>query len=80
MYDYLVNRGIDKNKLIKEDQSLSTVQNAKYSVPIAKKLGANKVIVCSSAYHFAEDYPYNARKPFTSELEGSGIELVIYCE
>ena len=41
MFNYLVDKGIDKSKLIKEDQSHSTVENALYSIPIAKELGAN---------------------------------------
>ena len=59
MYNYLVENGFDKSKLIKEDQSLTTVQNAKFSIPIAEKLGAEILIVCSSLYHF-EDLQYRA--------------------
>lgn len=79
MYDYLINKGFNKDKLIKEDKSLSTVQNAKFSIPIAKQLGAEIIIVCSSAYHF-EDYQYNAVKSFINELKGSNIVLMTYCK
>ena len=40
----------DKTKLITEMNSYSTVENAKYSVPMALELGADIIIVCSSAY------------------------------
>lgn len=79
MYNYLVDYGFDKERLIMEKDSLTTVQNAQFSIPIAKKLGAKMVIVCSSPYHFA-DPQYKAMESFVKELEGSGISLMTYCQ
>ena len=79
MYQWLLDHGITEERLILENKSLSTVENALYSVPIAKSLGAKRVIVCSSAYHFA-DPRYKAIESFTSQLANSGIALMIYCK
>mgnify|MGYP003290211495 CR=1 FL=1 len=77
MYNYLVEKGIDKDKLIKEDQSHSTVENALYSVPIAKELGAKTIILSTSLYHFK--YPgYKTMETFIGQLEDSGITLLTY--
>lgn len=78
MYAYLVAKGIDEKKLIKEGNSLSTVENALYSVPIAEKLGAKTIMVCSSAYHFGNPV-YKAMETFVKEIEGKNITLMTYC-
>jgi uncharacterized SAM-binding protein YcdF (DUF218 family) len=78
MYEYLVAKGIDEKKLIKEGNSLSTVENALYSVPIAEKLGAKTIMVCSSAYHFGNPV-YKAMETFVKEIEGKDITLMTYC-
>ena len=77
MYNYLVENGFDKSKLIKEDQSLTTVQNAKFSIPIAEKLGAEILIVCSSLYH-SEDLQYRALESFIEEIKKTKMTLMIY--
>ncbi len=77
MYNYLVKKGIDKDKLIKEDQSHSTVENALYSVPIAKELGAKTIILSTSLYHFKNPY-YKTMETFIGQLEDSGITLLTY--
>ena len=77
MYNYLVEKGIDKDKLIKEDQSHSTVENALYSVPIAKKLGAKTIILSTSLYHFKNPC-YKTMETFIEKLEDSGITLLTY--
>lgn len=77
MYNYLVENGFDKDKLILEDKSISTIENAKFSIPIAEKLGAEIVIVCSSLYHF-EDLQYHALDSFINEIKKTNITLMIY--
>lgn len=78
MYDYLVNDGtINQEKLIMEKDSLTTVQNAHYSIPIAKQLGAELIIVCSSPYHYLLNGS-RLMESFTKELEGSNIPLMVY--
>lgn len=78
MYNYLVNKGFNKDKLIKEDKSYSTVENAKYSVPIAKALNPDVIMVCTSSYHLANP-GYKAMESFLKELEGSNITFMTYC-
>lgn len=77
MYNYLVSKGFNKEKLIIEKDSLSTVQNAKFSIPIAKKLGAEIIIICSNTYHFS-DPQFRAIASFEEELKDSNITLMTY--
>lgn len=77
MEEYLLNEGFEKERLIKESKSLSTIENAKFSIPIAKELGAEIIIVCSSDYHFARS-EYNTMSAFINELSGSNIKLMTY--
>ena len=77
MYNYLVEKGFNKDKLILEDQSYSNKQNAEFSIPIADKLGADIVIVCSSLYHF-EDLQYHALEHFINEVKKTKMALMIY--
>lgn len=79
MYEYLIDKGMNKDKLILEEKSYSTVDNAKLSIPIAKELGAELIIVCSSPYHFVNPGHKNMES-FTKELEGSNIPLMTYCK
>lgn len=79
MYEYLLEKGISKDRLILEDQSYSTVQNAKNSVPIVKELGADILMICTSLYHLANP-GYKAMETFGNELEGSNIVLMSYAK
>lgn len=79
MYNYLIDKGINKDRLIIEKDSLTTVQNAKFSIPLVKQLNPDIVIVCSSPYHFA-DSQYKAMESFVNELKDSGIALMTYCK
>lgn len=77
MYDYLVVHGIDEKKLIKENKSLTTVENAKFSVSIAKSLNPDVLMVCTSSYHLANPV-YKAMESFLKELEGTNITFMTY--
>ena len=77
MYNYLVEKGMDPNRLIKESKSNSTVENALYSIPIAKELGADVVMVCSSSYHF-KNPGYKLMESFVSCVEGTGMKLMTF--
>lgn len=78
MYNYLVNVGFNKDKLIKEMNSHSTVENAKYSIPIALELKADVIIVCSSSYHF-ENPGYKLMESFVNETKNKNVILMTYC-
>ncbi len=67
MIEFLIDAGVDKNKLIAEDKSLSTKQNALYSVPIVVELGASDVILCTTPEHMRRKY-LNPVKLFNRRL------------
>lgn len=77
MYNYLIDKGINKERLIIEKESKTTVQNAQFSIPIVKEIKPDIVIVCSSGYHFA-DPQYKAMESFVNELKDSNIALMTY--
>lgn len=77
MEEYLLNKGIDKSLLIKEDKSRYTGENASFSVPIAKELGAVTIIVCTSDYHLA-DGGYNTVRYFVNALKDTNISVMFY--
>ena len=51
MCEWLVENGIPMSKLVVENRSHTTKENAKYSAPIIKGLGAEEVTLLSSAKH-----------------------------
>lgn len=77
MEEYLINKGIDSSLLIKEDKSHSTGENALYSIPVAKELGAENIIVCTSDYHLA-DGGYNTIRYFVNQLKDTNISIMFY--
>ena len=80
MRDYLVKNGVDGDKLLLEDKSMTTKQNAEYSVPIAAKLGATEILLCTSTEHMMRKF-LNPPRLFTKELQKyGGISLRLYSE
>jgi uncharacterized SAM-binding protein YcdF (DUF218 family) len=77
MYSYLIDQGINSNLLIKEEQSLTTVENAKYSVPIAKELGATRIIVVTTLDHMARPF-LNPMNIFANEIKDNKITTMYY--
>ena len=55
MGDWLIKHGLDKNRLIIENKSLTTAQNAEfsYSIVLKKYPEINSVAIISSSYHIA---------------------------
>lgn len=77
MYNYLIEKGVSADMLVKEEKSKSTFGNAKYSVPIAKELGATRIIIVSTIEHFT-NYDYNPLKIFSEFINDSDINLSVY--
>ena len=50
MYDYLAGRGIEKERIIREDQSVNTVQNLKYSAEFLNR-EQDSVCIVSNNFH-----------------------------
>ena len=51
MHNMLVLLGFPDNRIIVEDRASSTVQNAQFSVPLAKQAGASGIILVTSTTH-----------------------------
>ena len=80
MREYLVERGVSSNILVLEYKSLTTKQNAEFSVPIAVELGATELLLCTSLEHISRSY-LNPIKLFQSQLKRyPQIKLSVYCE
>lgn len=53
MYDYLIENGVDKNRLFLEDKSTNTFENIKFSKEIMKNNGINtdKTVIVTNNFH-----------------------------
>ena len=80
MRDYLVSRGVDGDKLVLEDKSMTTKQNAEFSVPMAVSLGATEILLCTSTEHMGRKF-LNPIRLFSKELQKfDGVGLRVYSE
>ncbi len=81
MYNYLTSNGIDKDMIIKEDQSMSTYQNANYTMKKVEDLDFDNMIIVSTIEHFVN---YTTIKYFddaimaNEKVKAKGINLMIY--
>lgn len=69
MFDILVRAGVPQNVLIREEKSLTTKQNAFYSVPIVAQCGADVLLLCTSPEHMHRKY-LNPKRLFARMLKG----------
>ena len=72
---------IDSDRIVLEEQSKTTAENAKYSAPIIAKLKADEATIISSPYHIERKY-LNPLKLFKKHLlkVGAGkVKLGAYC-
>ena len=80
MRDYLVKHGIASDKILMEDKSFTTQQNAEYSVPMCAKIGATELLLCTSLEHMSRNF-LNPIKLFQKELQKyPDIKLQAYSE
>ena len=80
MRDYLVINGVESDKIIIEDKSMTTKQNAEFSVPIAAKLGSTQILLCTSTEHMGRKF-LNPIRLFDKQLQRfSGISLSVFSE
>ena len=80
MRDYLVGNGVAAGKLVLEDKSMTTKQNAEFSVPIAVELGATNILLCTSTDHMGRKF-LNPIRLFSKELQKfDGVGLQVYGE
>ena len=80
MGDYLIARGVPSDKIVLEDKSLTTKQNAEFSLPICAKLNATELLLCTSLEHMSRKH-LNPIKLFQKELtKYPDIKLSIFSE
>ena len=80
MRNYLVAHGIPSDKILLEDQSLTTKQNAEFSVPLCTQLGATELLLCTSLEHMSRGF-LNPIKLFQKELaKHPSIKLSVFSE
>ena len=80
MRDFLIGNGVESDKIVLEDKSLTTKQNALFSVPIAVELGATEILLCTSTEHMGRKY-LNPIRLFSKQLQSfGGLSLRVYSE
>jgi len=65
--------GVPSYVIILEDQSRSTLENAKYSLPLLKKAGAKSIILVTSPVHTRR-----AKRTFNKVLSKDEIKVYSY--
>lgn len=78
MQTHLIAQGIPADKIVAEHNSMTTVQNAQFSVPMAKDMGATAIVVVTSAEHMSRSF-LNPLKLFQKHLKGTQIRLYGFC-
>ena len=80
MEEYLLASGVPQEVIIKEDQSLTTKQNAEFSVPKCKELNADTLVLCSTKEHIKRWYlnPVRLFKGYMRKYKATDIKLEVY--
>ena len=78
MRNHLILQGIPEDVIVEEGNSMTTQQNAIFSVPMAKEMGAKSIVVVTSAEHMSRAF-LNPLKLFQKQLKGSNIRLYGFC-
>lgn len=78
MEDYLVSHGFDKDLIIKEEKAMTTWDNMKYGMEIARKLGATTIVVITTYDHYL--LYYNTVKICAEAINDEKINMVLYVD
>ena len=81
MYNYLVNHGIDRSIIIKEDQSMSTQQNATYTMKKLEDIDFKNLVIVSTIEHFVNYQTikfFNDAAKSNSKIYSKNINIMIY--
>lgn len=76
MYNWLVKKGFPKEKIIVEDQSNTTIENAKNLAKVLSDKRVEKIYLCSSKYHFTRLFRPKAHRVFKKAFKNSEIVKV----
>ena len=82
MASHLIKDGVKEEDIILEKNSKTTTENAMFSVPIAKELGATRIIIISTIEHFTI-YFYNVLKIFRNAIDKfytEDVRLMVYTD
>lgn len=77
MEKWLIENGVAADLLLKEEESLTTKQNAKFAVPLALQLKPDKIWLCTSREHAARRY-LNPIKIFKKKLRRENVSLEVF--
>ena len=75
MSQWLVENGVPMSKILVENRSHTTKENAKFTAPILKGIGAEEVTLLSSAYHIDRKI-YNPLRLFKKYTKLKSIEVI----
>ena len=75
MSQWLIENGVPMSKILVENRSHTTKENAKFTAPILKGIGAEDVTLLSSAYHI-DRKAYNPVRLFKKYTKLSVIEAI----
>ncbi|MBR7162519.1 MAG: YdcF family protein [Clostridia bacterium] len=75
MSKWLVENGVPMGKILVENRSHTTKENAKFTAPIIKGIGAEEVTILSSAYHIDRKV-YNPVRLFKKYTKLPQIETI----
>lgn len=82
MAKILIKDGVKEEDIIIENKSKTTNENALFSVPLAKEIGAKRIIIVSTIEHFTI-YFYNVLKIFRAAIDkyyDEDIRLMVYTD
>lgn len=77
MRDYLVAHGIPTDRILLEDQSRNTKENARYSIRLALKYPVGSLLLITSPEHLTRWY-LNPMKLFAKEIGLRPISLMVF--
>lgn len=64
--------GVPGNRIMIENRSLSTIENAKFSLPMVRRRGFKSVILVTSPYH-----AFRSAKVFRKLFSPYGIRIIV---
>jgi uncharacterized SAM-binding protein YcdF (DUF218 family) len=74
MKNYLIENGIDKDKVLVENKSKNTYENFKYSKDIIDKKGFEEIVVVSSRFHLLRASITSKKFNLKTSFSGSKID------
>ena len=75
MAQYLIEHNVNEDMIIKENKSLTTEENALYSIPICKSLNAKNITVITTMDHMSRDF-LNPVRLFAEQLKDNNVTLM----